>query len=460
MPVCFHPRRLSRRTSRFAAALLAAVALIWPDLAAANGLGTAAYDNRRRTRTPTPTRTATPVPTATWTPGPPTATRTPTSTPMPPTPTRTPTPTSTPVPPTPTRTPTPAPPTVTPGPPTQTPLPTNTPTDPAGLWISRSEILALPTLGTAWSNVLARADEAAGTATVCDQDSNNGVLVMAKALVHVRTGVESYRTAVRQNVMAAIGTEDGSTCRSLALGRELAAYVIAADLVGLTSSEDATFRAWLSDVRTQVLAGDSRSLVSCHEDRPNNWGTMCGASRAAASAYLADATDLARTAQVFKGYLGDRAAYAGFDYGSDLTWHADTANPRGINPAGAVKQGVSIDGVLPDDMRRGGPFTTGCPTYTGYPWEALQGVLVQAEILSRQGYAAWEWESQAERRAVQYLRDLDQSCGGWWATGDDTFSPWIINHVYGTSFPTTSPVGVGKIMSFTDWTHDRATRQR
>ncbi|RIL10148.1 hypothetical protein DCC79_08890 [bacterium] len=466
MPVRSHPHRPRRTVLRFApaaTALLASVVLVWPDLAAASPAADPAFDNRRRTRTPTPTRTATPPPTATltrtatppptatFTPGAPTATPTRTATPLPPSPTPTPTYTATPLPPTPT---------FTPAPPTQTPVPTHTPTPSAGLWISRAEVLALPTSGAAWSNVQARADQAAGTATVCDQDSNNSVLVLAKALVHVRTGVESYRTAVRQNVMAAIGTEDGSTCRSLALGRELAAYVIAADLVGLTAAEDATFRAWLTNVRTQVLAGDSRSLVECHEERPNNWGTMCGASRAAASAYLGDTTDLARTAQVFKGYLGDRASYAGFNYGSDLTWHLDAANPRGINPLGAVKEGVSIDGVLPDDMRRGGPFTTGCPTYTGYPWEALQGVLVQAEILARQGYDAWGWQDQAERRAVQYLRSLDQTCGGWWATGDDTFSPWIVNHVYGTTFPTTSPVGVGKIMSFTDWTHDRATRPR
>jgi hypothetical protein len=112
-------------------------------------------------------------------------------------------------------------------------------------------------------------------------------------------------------------------------------------------------------------------------------------------------SNLARTAQVFKGYLGDRASYAGFDYGSDLSWHLDANNPRGINPLGAVKQGVNIDGVLPDDMRRGGSFTTGCPAGTGYPWEALQGVVVQAELLYRQGYDAWNWQNQAERRAVQ-----------------------------------------------------------
>jgi len=324
-----------------------------------------------------------------------------------------------------------------------------------GLWISRAEVMSLPMSGPAWESVLDHADDNEGAPTVCDQNSPNGVLVMAKALVHVRTGDESYRTEVRQNVMGAIGTEDGSTCRSLALGRKLAAYVIAADLVGLTPSEDATFRSWLSTVRTEVLAGDNRSLVMCHEERPNNWGTMCGGSRAAAAAYLGDSADLDRTAEVFKGYLGDRESYAGFSYGSDKSWHVNQSLLRGINPLGAIKQGVSIDGVLPDDMRRGGSFTTGCPVHTGYPWEALQGVMVQAEVLDRQGYGAWAWEEDAPKRAVQYLRDLDLDCGGWYGDNDDESTPWLVNFAYGTSFPTESPTGPGKIIGWADWTHDR-----
>jgi len=410
---------------------------------------------------PPPTITPLPTATRTATPVPPTATHTPTrtSTPVPPTAGPTATRTNTPPPPTATRTATR---TNTPLPPTTGPSATSTATPPSapGLWISRAEVLALPMSGVPWTTLLSFANASPGTPTVCDQDSDNNVLVLAKALVYARTSTESYRTAVRQNVMAIIGTEDGSTCRTLALGRELAAYVIAADLVGLTATENATFRSWLSAVRTQVLAGDGRSLVSCHEDRPNNWGAMCGASRAAASAYLGDTTDLARTAQVFKGYLGDRASYAGFDWGSDLSWHVDAANPRGINPLGAVKQGTDIDGALPDDMRRGGPFTTACPAQTGYPWEALQGVVTQAEILHRRGHDAWSWQNQAIRRAIAYLRGLDQRCGGWWATGDDEMTPWIVNHVYGTSFPAVAPADYGKVMGWTDWTHDRNTRPR
>jgi alginate lyase len=316
-----------------------------------------------------------------------------------------------------------------------------------GIWISRQEIQALPMSGVAWNALKSQADQPAGTPDLSNQDQMNNVYVLAKALVHVRTGIESYRTEVRQSCMQAIDTELGG--RTLALGRELAAYVIAADLVGLEPAEDATFRAWLRRCLTETL--DGKTLQSTHEERPNNWGTMAGASRAAVAIYLEDATELARTAQVFKGWLGDRSSYAGFSYG-DLSWQCNPAQPVGVNPPGCVQQGQSLDGALPDDMRRGCSFQLPpCPT--DYPWEAMQGATVQAEILHRAGYDAWSWQSQALRRAVQFLYDLDRSYGGWWAGGDDNWNVWLANHAYGTAFPTVLPARAGKIMGWTDWTH-------
>jgi hypothetical protein len=31
--------------------------------------------------------------------------------------------------------------------------------------------------------------------------------------------------------------------------------------------------------------------------------------------------------------------------------------------------------------------------------------------------------------------------------------PWIANRRYGTAYPTDSPFPIGRIMSYTDWTH-------
>ena len=69
-----------------------------------------------------------------------------------------------------------------------------------------------------------------------------------------------------------------------------------------------------------------------------------------------------------------------------------------------------------------------------------------------EGYDVFNWEDQALRRAAQYLQDLDSRlpADGWTADGDDTFVPWILNHVYGTSF-TTQDVEFGELMSYTDW---------
>jgi hypothetical protein len=108
---------------------------------------------------------------------------------------------------------------------------------------------------------------------------------------------------------------------------------------------------------------------------------------------------------------------------------------------------------MPEEMRRGCGFKWP-PCQTGYPWEGLQGALVQANILSRQGYDVWNWENRALLRAVQYLQWLEQQYPGWWAKGDDTWVPWFVNYAYGTSF-TTSAANIGKNMGWTDWMYAR-----
>ena len=70
--------------------------------------------------------------------------------------------------------------------------------------------------------------------------------------------------------------------RTLALGREVGAYVIAADLVGLPETQDATFRAWLMALRVKEL--DGKTLISTHEVRPTTWGTQAGFTRAVIAA--------------------------------------------------------------------------------------------------------------------------------------------------------------------------------
>lgn len=312
-----------------------------------------------------------------------------------------------------------------------------------GIWISTAELAKLPMSGPAWNQLKTEADKAASKPNLSNQDDETNVKIMAKALVFARTRQERYRTEVINACLAAMGTEKRG--RTLALGRELVAYVMAADLVGLPPADDQRFRAWLRSTLTLNLEGNT--LRSTHELRPNNWGTHAGASRLAVAVYLDDQTEIARCVQIFKGWLGDRAAYAGFQFG-DLYWQADPKKPVAINPKGAMKNGYPIDGVLPDDQRRAGKFNWP-PPKENYVFEALQGALVQAVILSRRGYDVWNWQDQALLRAYQWLYVQAK----FPASGDDGWQPHIINYYYRTKFSTPALSTPGKNVGWTDWTH-------
>ena len=320
-----------------------------------------------------------------------------------------------------------------------------------GIWISPEELAALPTSGSAWESLLAAARAPLGAPDLSDQDNQVDVRVLAKALVFARTGEPAFRSDVLVAIERVAHGRTEQSGRTLALCRGLIGYVLAADLVGLPKDLDADFRRFLTEVRGEKLEG--KTLVSTHESRPNNWGTHCGASRAALDRYLGDDTDLRRTATVMKGWLGDRNAYAGFKFGEDLSWQADPSSPLGVNPRGAVLRGHPVDGVLPDDQRRAGGFRWP-PAKTGYAWGALQGIVATAVILDRAGmHDVWQWQDRAILRAARWLYDTKFSDGaGYPAEGDDTWIPYVLNSQYGAGFQVTVPSRPGKNVGWTDWT--------
>jgi hypothetical protein len=321
-------------------------------------------------------------------------------------------------------------------PPTTTPPPTQPPTLPPvgtdqGIWLSHAEIERLPMTGAAWDAVLTAANKSISGADLNNQDSPNNVITLAKALVAVRTGDAKYRN----EVIAIAGNLPEPGDRTLALGRELAAYVVAADLVGIPPAQ---LESKLRSILTKKLS-DGRTLIETHKQRPNNWGTFAGASIAAVAAYLGDKTLLDATATVFRGWLGDRNAYSGFKFG-DLSWQPDPKNPVAVGLPGATGHGQSLDGALPEELRRANG-------YNNYVWGALSGTVEQAMFLHRAGYPAFEWVSKAIYRAVKWPHDL-----GHEATGDDAWLIPVVNQVYGTSFPVNG-TGPGKGMGWTQWTH-------
>jgi hypothetical protein len=303
------------------------------------------------------------------------------------------------------------------------------------LLVSTSHLMSRPTSGPAWDALVTHAN-AFTAVNLSNQDDPNNVRLLGKALVTVRTGGDV--SPIHAALARVPGTEAGG--RTLALGRNLAAVVLAADLTGY---RDPAFVSWLREVRHARL--DGMTLVETHVERANNWGTHAGASRIAVALYLGDTHDLARAASVFRGWLGERAAYAGFRYG-DLDWQADPAAPVGINPRGATKQGHDVDGVLPEEQRRAGGFSWP-PPQEDYVWEGLQGALLQAELLHRAGYPAYSWADHALGRAYRWLHQV----AAYPAAGDDTWQPHLVNARYGTSYPAPIPARHGKNFGFTDW---------
>jgi hypothetical protein len=325
----------------------------------------------------------------------------------------------------------------------------------AGIWIDRSAIASLPMRGAAWNSLSHEANRECGPPDLSNQDDGTNVCVMAKALAFARTGNVRLGIDVRAALRTIVGAPPYRG-RALSLGRELAAYVIAADIVSLRTLDpnlDSSFRVKITQLLATPTIDGPRNLIDCHEKRPNNWGNHCGASRAAVAAYLGDRTELARVAQVFKGYLGDRSSYAGFRYG-DLAWQCNPERPVGINPKGCTVDGHSLDGVLADDQRRSGELKWP-PPHENYVYEGLQGALVQAVILQRAGYDAFDWGDRALLRAVRWLYDTAH----FHAVGDDTWIPYVVNYFYGTDFPTPEVARAGKNVGWTNWTHASVARE-
>ena len=322
----------------------------------------------------------------------------------------------------------------------QEPVPATT----TGIWISQAEIEALPTSGPAWDALVEVALEPIENPDLSDQDDRDNVRVLAKALYSARTGDRTFAFEVLRALDAVRGTESGAT--ALAVGRELMAYVIAAEIVGLRPQKREDFEAWLRGVRDRSFQG--RTIASTHEDRPNNWGTHAGATRLAVAAYLGDVAEIERAAHVFRGWAGEEDGWQGFEFG-DPSWQAfGAAREYAVNPVGARRDRYSIGGVLPDDQRRAGPFAWP-PPKENYVYEALQGAVAQAAILERLGYDSWSWGDRAIERAMRwlYVQALFPP------EGDDTWIPYVVNRAYGTSFSAPLPSKPGKGIGFTDWTH-------
>jgi len=336
------------------------------------------------------------------------------------------------------------------------PAPTAAATD--YLLMSRSALLARPTSGTAWVN-MREAAQHPGTPNLCSLDNDHHLRTLAAAIVYARTGASAYGTKARAGVMAAIKTQRvGCSDATLALGRQLAAYVMAADFAGLSGTNDAIFRSWLSRIRTKVIGGHSiwYSLERTQHESPNNWGAYAGASRIAAGLYLGDTSDVSQASRIVRGFLGDRSMYA---FRANLTSAAVSWTCSGsgtiytpVDPT-CTKGTINVDGAVVADISRGGslrwpPGSTG----VAYQLDSIQGLALSVELLSHNGHGdAWSWSNDAlKRMAALVTRSASSAGAGWNSTRTARQMPWLLNLRYGTNIPTLTS-GMGRAIGFTDW---------
>ena len=260
---------------------------------------------------------------------------------------------------------------------------------------------------------------------------------LASALIYARTGIESYRTKAVSLIEAARATARDCGNAVLSLGRQLGAYILAADYVGHRTS---SFVAWVSSIRTQSFPSSHdlwNNLRRTSQVTSNNWGTFALASVTIADAYLRDASGLATDWAVFVDYgdLGTSRFVHTASYQS--VWSCPVGYE--INPASCTTS--QKEGAAVEDASR-----TTYPSIGGYPAEAAQGYVVQAEVLAKAGYAAWTVNDRQVCRNAKWRERLSNLN----YTSADQYVTYMTNRRCGFSQPVTG-APFGRIFGFTDW---------
>jgi len=409
---------------------------------------------------------------------------------------------------------------------------------PAGLLLDASEWQAIPRagqsagceLGTpcarAWDNVLAwagRWDDPGIFPDLTESAGNNSdhdVVALACALAWRGSDDLDWRERARLLLDQVVHTPySTSGVSALRPGRNLLSYVLAASTIELSELDpllDEAFRAWIERVaEVELWVGDGvgapgGTFGDYQARRPNNIGLVVGSSRVAVEMYLGrteHARHLVDAQRIYRGYLGDHQAYVYPDsaFGGadeDNSWQLDPTpgSKVGIDPLGAVMPtagGLDVDGCMPEEMRRLGDLDCGAcgvqPSIlcynradsidggaplgiaaTGYPWEALQGLVMQAYLLGRCGYDSFGWSDAAIERALRFLyvtyglraQDTwsdatqadDPACcngAGERTRVDDTWVPHIVRAIRAPNFLDESQLVYGgrpgKNCGFADW---------
>lgn len=351
-----------------------------------------------------------------------------------------------------------------PPPPPPPPVDPPTGTITRGVILDHDELMARDMAGNAWAAVLsdAKAQSITG-ANLSDMHMQHDVGTLAVALAGVRLGDAALIAKAEACLRDAIGTEAGGD--SMDVGRSLAAYVIAADTLNIRSGP---IYDWLDSFRTKLIPHDNTGKPMTIRARAWETGTnascQVGLCSTALAVYLRDPEWLTDNWNAYRRVCGDVTSpfqLKANQYGDP--WQVDVSTRVGIQPKGAVKNGVNIDGAYLD-MGRSNPKPVHPLKYDSrmslYPWVSLNGIIWAGLILHRQGYPAFDICDKAILRAVKYLRRLskDYAQPGWWGQDKKEDVKWIAHIAYPadlplSEYPITLPVGPHDQVGWSDFTH-------
>jgi hypothetical protein len=350
--------------------------------------------------------------------------------------------------------------------------------------VDSARLALLPTSGAAYGAMKRTADDAVASMDVSEpassaspwlpnyQDASTGVgkgaATLAAALVYARTGDVRYRDFVIKVNRFVIGSENSASTngtgdhdKSLAVMRQISAYVMAADLVGMDPNVTGSragwtgtvWKTWLGSLRAkQVGTTANKDTIIENNYMATNHSTWGFAARIAIDIYLGDRVDLAAAAERVKLFTGEITTGTPWTKSNayDASWACLTGAPAGsftpINPASC---GAGKDGVIVEDASRSvHAFPTWDKAGIDYSFHGYGAQLVAAILLDRQGYDVWNWGDRAFKRVMDRLDRQGVATGNGRVTA--THVSWIPRHFYGVNYPTV-PAKPSDTLGYTDW---------
>lgn len=320
--------------------------------------------------------------------------------------------------------------------------------------------MVLPTEGPAWDALLSAAKkQTVDGANLSDMHNQHDVGTLSVALAGMRLGDAALIEKGHACLRDAIGTEAKGD--SMDVGRSLAAYVFAADVLDIRSGP---IYEWLAGFRTRKIPHDNTGVPMTFRDRAWETGTnascQVGLSSLALAVYLRDEEWFEKEWDCFRRICGDRTSpfvLKPNQFGDP--WQEIPGDRVGIQSKGAVVNDVNVDGAYVD-MGRSNPKPVASLKYDSrmslYPWVSLNSVIWAAAIFKRLGKPAFEIEDQAVLRAVKYLRRLarENNNMGWWGADKKEDAKWIAKVAYDLpldEYPISLPVGNHDQVGWSDW---------